>query len=342
MSDDPNPVPSPKKEHLSAAITAQCLHRRVVDDFHRLAEGGLEVEAHPTASEIAWLGDGFAVENRTGISNRNGVVSPIARQTLDLVDHRLRGQFEPRHKFAFSLDSRHENLYVRAADVDAQNVHVALCAPLGIGNLLASGLERVRPVSAILAVLLDELGDQSRPARLVAGPEAGSRVAVEVFEKQNIIAPVRVGLKFFARSVNWTAAAGVRGEDVDETVREFHRDFPEREHAARSRRTLDFEAVSRLIVELLQRLDEQKVHRKPHGTAPIGVATEGTRRRFGRLVVDAVGATGDLQPERVLAMVLRDRTKAERAQEMFLVEWARARMRSSRSRFTTASSKRPS
>ena len=46
-------------------------------------------------------------------------------------------------------------------------------------------------------------------------------------------------------------------------------------------------------------------------------------RRFGRLVVDAIGVTGDLQPERVLAMVLRDRTNAERTQEVLFVEGAR-------------------
>jgi hypothetical protein len=40
--------------------------------------------------------------------------------------------------------------------------------------------------------LLNQLGDHSRPPRLMAGADTGSRIAVKVLVKQHQIAPVRV------------------------------------------------------------------------------------------------------------------------------------------------------
>ena len=42
---------------------------------------------------------------------------------------------------------------------------------------------------------VDQLGDQGGPSGLVAGPEARTVVAVEVFIKRNVVAPVGIGLK---------------------------------------------------------------------------------------------------------------------------------------------------
>ncbi len=46
-----------------------------------------------------------------------------------------------------------------------------------------------------LAALLQKFSDQTCPACLVAGTDAGARVAVKVFVKENVIAPVFIGLK---------------------------------------------------------------------------------------------------------------------------------------------------
>ena len=42
---------------------------------------------------------------------------------------------------------------------------------------------------------VDQLGDQGGPSGLVAGAQARAVVAVEVFIKRNVVAPVGIGLK---------------------------------------------------------------------------------------------------------------------------------------------------
>ena len=53
-------------------------------------------------------------------------------------------------------------------------------------------------------------------------------------------------------------------------------------------RTLHLEIIAEIVMELLQRLDHQEIHRKPDRAAPVRVAAEQSGRRLGRLVVDAV------------------------------------------------------
>ena len=56
------------------------------------------------------------------------------------------------------------------------------------------------------AALLDQLGDEGRPAGLVAGADAGAGVAVEEFVEEDIVAPVRVVLKIIDGAVERAAA----------------------------------------------------------------------------------------------------------------------------------------
>ena len=51
------------------------------------------------------------------------------------------------------------------------------------------------PYSSI-ATLLQEFRNQTGPARLVTGADAGAVIAVEVFVEGNEIAPIRIRLKF--------------------------------------------------------------------------------------------------------------------------------------------------
>src|SRR5437763_14690507 len=49
-----------------------------------------------------------------------------------------------------------------------------------------------RPGATSLAALLDELGDEPRPARLVAGADAGAHVAANILRQEEQVAPVRL------------------------------------------------------------------------------------------------------------------------------------------------------
>ncbi|MDB5336157.1 MAG: hypothetical protein JWN70_1776, partial [Planctomycetaceae bacterium] len=64
---------------------------------------------------------------------------------------------------------------------------------------LASGI----PAGAIL----QQAGDQGRPASLVTGPESAAGVAVEVLVKENVVSPMRVVRPAFQRAVarSWSA-----------------------------------------------------------------------------------------------------------------------------------------
>jgi hypothetical protein len=49
--------------------------------------------------------------------------------------------------------------------------------------------------------LLDELGYQSGPTGLVACADPGTVVTVEIFAEQDVVFPLRIGLKFLRTSV---------------------------------------------------------------------------------------------------------------------------------------------
>src|SRR5205085_10468649 len=68
--------------------------------------------------------------------------------------------------------------------------------------------------------LVNQRGDEARPARLVRGAEAHARVAVEVFVEEQEVAPVRVFLTFAVPAVHGPAAFSVAREDAYEAVGE--------------------------------------------------------------------------------------------------------------------------
>ena len=67
-----------------------------------------------------------------------------------------------------------------------------------------------------LALLLDQAGDQPRPARLVAGTEADAAVAMEVLMEQDQIAPVGVLLEDRAMGIDGALSSLPRQEQGDQ------------------------------------------------------------------------------------------------------------------------------
>ena len=148
------------------------------------------------------------------------------------------------------------------------------CFPHGFDvpkrDLSPSGFQLRRPFgSARISTLLQQLGHQGRPAGLMAGAEALAGVAVEIFVEKNEIAPVGVGGKLGHAAVDRAVSMFVPQENSGEAPRDFGGNFGKREPVAGTRRELDFEIVAEVMMELLQRFDEQIVHGKPHRAAPI-------------------------------------------------------------------------
>ena len=138
------------------------------------------------------------------------------------------------------------------------------------------------------SVLLDQFRDQRGPAGLMAGADARAIVAVEVFVKRDEIPPVRIVLKFLRTAENRPAAVFVAEKNPRESLGNFACDLPQIEHFAGACRAFDFVAVAKEVMKLLQRFNEQKIHREPDRPAPIGVAAEQSGARLRRLVIDAV------------------------------------------------------
>ena len=67
-------------------------------------------------------------------------------------------------------------------------------------------------------------------------------------------------------------------------------------------------------------IDDEVVHREPHGTAPVRVAAEQSARRLTRLVVDGVLHVTQPQGERMISMCGTERSDAVWRQELGLAE----------------------
>ena len=90
----------------------------------------------------------------------------------------------------------------------------------------------------------------------MAGSEAFSAFAVKIFIEKNELAPVRIGVKLWRVPVHRTVALFVAQENSGEAMREFCGNFGKCEPVTGTRRELDFEIVSEVMMKLLQRFDQ--------------------------------------------------------------------------------------
>ena len=61
---------------------------------------------------------------------------------------------------------------------------------------------------------LDDLSNDTGPSGLMACSKSGTIVAMEVFVKKNIVAPVRISLEFLRAAKYWSLAILIAGEDA--------------------------------------------------------------------------------------------------------------------------------
>ena len=76
-----------------------------------------------------------------------------------------------------------------------------------------------------LAKDLDKQGDNTRPTRLVAGPDACAVVAMKIFVEQQIVAPKRIALEFLGAPKDRPSAGLVAQEDPDQATGDLMRDL---------------------------------------------------------------------------------------------------------------------
>ncbi len=108
----------------------------------------------------------------------------------------------------------------------------------------------------------------------MARADSFTGVPVEILVEENQIVPIGIRLKFRDALINRTLTVLVPQEDLRETVGELRRYLPQGEHLAGARGKFDFEIVSQIVMEFLQRFDQQVVHGKPDRTAPVGISAK--------------------------------------------------------------------
>ena len=136
--------------------------------------------------------------------------------------------------------------------------------------------------------------------------KAFTGIRVEVFVEEDVVAPVRVGLKFLVRAEDGAAALRVAGEDVDEPLGETAGKLVEVDGCLVLGVAGDGELPAVGLPQLAQRLDHHEVHREPNRPAPIRVPALELHDGFGRLVADAAVAQG----VGMLLVVLRETSQA--------------------------------
>src|SRR5664279_4603206 len=147
--------------------------------------------------------------------------------------------------------------------------------------------------------LVDEVGDQTTPASLVAGAQPLPGVAVVILVKQDQVAPVRIVLHLRVFTGRWTMARGIARENRDHPLGKFFRELRGCDGTAVA---CNLGLLAQGLPEPKQRMDQQVASRKPNGAAPVGIATLDLDFRFSRLIANR--AAGKLK--RKMLMILGD------------------------------------
>src|SRR5712691_5572624 len=95
---------------------------------------------------------------------------------------------------------------------------------------------------------------------------ARSFVAMKVFVEQHQVPPVRIVVISRIVPMHWPPPLFILQEDARQPARQLGRHFPQRDVSPRSGRILYLEAVAKVVMKFLQRLDNEVVHRKPDWT----------------------------------------------------------------------------
>src|SRR5262245_14169663 len=193
----------------------------------------------------------------------------------------------------------------------------------------ASSVMRPGPLSSLLwpceaqrAAVLEQHRRQRSPSRLVTGAKPRAVVAMEILVERNEITPVWICLEVVIATEHWPQPIVFAQADRDQPLRQVVGDRLQAHHLPGASRMLDRHGVA---VELRiggQRLNEQKVHRKPDRSAPVGVAAEHAVLRLSRHVLDGVGLIAHVKGVGIVEPRARDRADAMRREKLLRIEHA--------------------
>src|SRR5829696_6288568 len=119
-------------------------------------------------------------------------------------------------------------------------------SPAGCSASLTSysGSRSSRRIATWFTALLQQLGNEAAPSRLMTRSDTAAIVPVEVLVERDVRVPVRIALELLDAPEHGAPAVLVRQENTREPPGEIGGHFREREPMARSGRTLHRERVT--------------------------------------------------------------------------------------------------
>src|ERR1700694_880538 len=156
----------------------------------------------------------------------------------------------------------------------------------------------------------------------MAGAEAGAVVAMKIFVEKDEVAPVRIALKAVGAAGYGPAATRIAKKNMNKPPGDFRSYLPEIGFGAGIGRAVHFEIFAVVVVIFLQRFDEEIVHRKPDGPAPVRIPSKEARRGFRRLVGDAIRISVHVNLVGMVVVKARKGAHAVRREEFRFIEHA--------------------
>src|SRR5438034_2623149 len=107
---------------------------------------------------------------------------------------------------------------------------------------------------------LQQLGHEAGPAGLVRGADAATGVAMEVLMEEHAVLEVRIGGEFRMILERRAPAILVFEEEAGDSLNELVGRLVDRDEFSRAGRAFDFEIITVVVMEFLQRLDQEIIH----------------------------------------------------------------------------------
>src|SRR5712664_2405899 len=143
---------------------------------------------------------------------------------------------------------------------------------------------------------------------------------MKVLVEMNEAAPMWIVLKFLKPAINRPMPICGTQKNSRQSTGNLRGRLPQRCLSARTGRQLNSEALAVKVMKFLERFDQEKIDRKPHWSAPVGVSSEEPSAGLGRLIVDSMLCSVYMQDVGIVFVEPRDGANAIWREEFSFVQ----------------------
>ena len=125
--------------------------------------------------------------------------------------------------------------------------------------------------------------DDARPTSLMTGADARAIIAMIIFVKEQIVAPVPVVLEFLCTTKDRAPAIAIAKKDRVVAAGNFFGDLVQRHHSATASRTFYLKIFAVVSVVMQHGPNDESVNRRPDRAAPVAITFSRCDCPFGSL-----------------------------------------------------------